>query len=50
MKNSKRHKRIKPEQDYDALTNNTITKMELTLDKLKDVCAINTEAGRDNPA
>ena len=50
MKNSERHKRIKPEQDCDSLTTNTITKMELTLDKLKDACAINTDAGRDNLA
>ena len=46
MKNSEHHKRIKPEQDCDTLTTNTIMKMELTLDKLKDAHVINDKAGR----
>ena len=51
MKDSVHHrKKIKTEQDYDTLTTTTITKMELTLDKMKDACAFNTEAGRYNHA
>ena len=39
----------KPEQDYDTfITTTTITKVESTLDKLKEARAINDEARRDN--
>ena len=39
---------LKPEQGYDTLTTTTITKVESTPDKLKEVHVVNTEAKRDN--
>ena len=48
MKNSEHHQRIKPKQDYDTLTTTTITKVEPTLDKLKEARAIDDEDGRYN--
>ena len=50
MKDSKHHQRIKSEQGYDTLYTATITKVESTLDKLKDAHVINDEAGRYNHA
>ena len=46
MKDSEHHKRIRPEQGYDTLTATTITKVESTLDKLKEARVINNEVGR----
>jgi len=49
MKDSKHHQRIKPEQGYDTLCTTTIAKVNSTLDKLKEACAINAEAERRQP-
>ena len=38
---------MKPEQGYDTLTTTTITKVESTLDKLKDTCVVNNEKLED---
>jgi len=48
MENSKHYQRIKPERDYDTPT--TITKVEPTLDTLKEARVIHDEAGRYNQA
>jgi len=50
MKDSKHHQRIKPEQGYDTFYTTTITKIESTLEKLKEARAINVEVGRNNHA
>ena len=39
---------MKPEQGYDTLTTTTITKVESTPDKLKEVHVVNDEAVRYN--
>ena len=39
---------LKPEQGYDTLTTTTITKVESTLDTLKEARVIHDEAGRYN--
>ena len=41
---------LKPEQGYDTLTTTTITKVESTLDTLKEVRVIHDKAGRYNQA
>ena len=41
---------LKPEQGYDTLTTTTITKVESTLDTLKEARVIHDEAGRYNQA
>ena len=48
MKDLEHHQRIKLELGYDTLTTTTITKVESTLDKLKDTRVVNNEAGRYN--
>ena len=47
MKDSEHHHKIKPEQGYDTLTTTTITKVESTLDKLKDTRVVNNEKLED---
>ena len=48
MKDLEHHQRIKPEPHGDTLTPTTITKVESTLDKLKEARVVNNEAGRYN--
>ena len=43
MKDLEHHQRIKLELGYDTLTTTTITKVESTLDKLKDTRVVNNE-------
>ena len=50
MKDPEHHHKIKPEQGYDTRTTTTITKVEPTLDKLKEARVINDEVGKDNHA
>ena len=50
MKDPEHHHKIKPEQGYDTRTTTTITKMESTLDKLKEARVINDKARRYNHA
>ena len=50
MKDSEHHQRIKHKRGYDTLTTTTITKVESTLDTLKEARVIHDEAGRYNQA
>ena len=43
MKDPEHHHKIKPEQGYDTRTTTTITKVESTLDTLKEACVIHDE-------
>jgi len=47
MENSKHYQRFKPEPHGDTLTTTTTTKVESTLDKLKDTRVINNEKLED---
>jgi len=48
MENSKHYQRIKLEPHGDTITTTTITKVESTLDKLKEARVIHDETGRYN--